>query len=170
MTASLQFSPVTTPASIQTTAHMARIIWQEYYPPIIGEAQVEYMLSQLQSIAAITDQITQQDCHYFLIHWDSTEPIGYLALQFRDIGLFISKLYLTATMRGKRLSRGIVNFAVRFASEHNRDRLILTVNRHNTHAITVYQHLGFEITGTQQQGIGGGFIMDDYVMQKLLQP
>ena len=29
----------------------------------------------------------------------------------------------------------------------------------------IYEHLGFSITGQVQTDIGGGFVMDDYVME-----
>lgn len=43
--------------------------------------------------------------------------------------------------------------------------MYLTVNKHNTHSIEVYKHMGFQIIDAQAADIGAGFVMDDYIMQ-----
>ncbi|SFE25669.1 hypothetical protein [Nitrosomonas sp. Nm166] len=48
--------------------------------------------------------------------------------------------------------------------ENSLQSLILTVNKRNQTAISAYQHYGFEITGDNIVDIGGGFIMNDYLM------
>jgi RimJ/RimL family protein N-acetyltransferase len=47
-------------------------------------------------------------------------------------------------------------------------RLILSVNKRNTKAITAYKRNGFAIVESVVTDIGGGFVMDDYVMAKEL--
>jgi RimJ/RimL family protein N-acetyltransferase len=47
-------------------------------------------------------------------------------------------------------------------------RLILSVNKRNTKAITAYKRNGFAIVESVVTDIGGGFVMDDYVMDKEL--
>ena len=45
-------------------------------------------------------------------------------------------------------------------------RLTLTVNRNNVTAIAAYLKHGFVIVRAEVKEIGGGFVMDDYVMEK----
>jgi ribosomal protein S18 acetylase RimI-like enzyme len=45
-------------------------------------------------------------------------------------------------------------------------RLMLTVNKRNSKAIAAYERNGFTITESIVVDIGGGFVMDDYVMAK----
>jgi RimJ/RimL family protein N-acetyltransferase len=45
-------------------------------------------------------------------------------------------------------------------------RLILSVNKRNTKAITAYKRNGFVIVESVVTDIGGGFVMDDYVMAR----
>jgi ribosomal protein S18 acetylase RimI-like enzyme len=45
-------------------------------------------------------------------------------------------------------------------------RLILSVNKRNTKAITAYQRNGFVIADSVVTDIGDGFVMDDYIMTK----
>ena len=78
---------------MKTAAALAREIWSEYYAPIIGLDQVEYMLDKFQSVEAIPEQIATSDYWYFLIR-DENRAVGYLGLQRRQETLFLSKLYL----------------------------------------------------------------------------
>jgi ribosomal protein S18 acetylase RimI-like enzyme len=50
------------------------------------------------------------------------------------------------------------------------DRLMLTVNKRNSKAIAAYQRNGFAIMDSVVVDIGGGFVMDDYVMEKEMLP
>ncbi len=47
-------------------------------------------------------------------------------------------------------------------------RLILSVNKRNIRAIAAYRRNGFIIAESVVTDIGGGFVMDDYVMTKEL--
>ena len=49
---------------IRQVANMAYKIWNEYYTPLIGKEQVDYMLSRFQNAKAIDKQI-QEGYHYF---------------------------------------------------------------------------------------------------------
>ena len=37
--------------------------------------------------------------------------------------------------------------------------------KYNKNSLAVYRHLGFDTVDTQEADIGGGFIMDDYIME-----
>jgi hypothetical protein len=43
---------------------LIRDIWREYYTPLLGAAQVEYMLDKCQSVEAVTQQIAEENCRY----------------------------------------------------------------------------------------------------------
>jgi ribosomal protein S18 acetylase RimI-like enzyme len=49
-------------------------------------------------------------------------------------------------------------------------RLYLQVNRNNASAIGTYRKNGYEVAREVVVDIGGGFVMDDYVMEKALAP
>jgi hypothetical protein len=42
------------------------------------------------------------------------------------------------------------------------------VNRNNENSIKTYERFGFDKAGTQVADIGGGFVMDDYIMEKTI--
>lgn len=44
----------------------------------------------------------------------------------------------------------------------------LNVNKHNAVAIAAYERCGFRIASGVEIDIGGGFVMDDWVMERAL--
>ena len=61
------FHKVSTSNEIIEVVKIAREIWREHYPPIIGIEQVEYMLEHFHSKDAITLELTQENYAYYLI-------------------------------------------------------------------------------------------------------
>lgn len=59
---------------------------------------------------------------------------------------------------------GILIFK-KLCKERGYSAIWLTCNKHNNNSLIVYRHLGFETIDTQEADIGGGFIMDDYIME-----
>jgi len=147
---------------ITTVTRLAEKIWKEHYTPIIGSAQVDYMLEQFQSSRAITEQI-ESGYRYFLLEAGGT-PVGYFSIKHREESLFLSKLYLLDQMRRRGLGSKMMTYIKKLAQRSGLQSIELTVNRHNHAAINFYQAEGFEIVDTLVQDIGNGYIMDDYRM------
>jgi hypothetical protein len=59
MSDELQFVPVTTAQQVDAVAGLARDIWYEYYVPLIGQPQVDYMVSKFQSSEAMAQQMRE---------------------------------------------------------------------------------------------------------------
>jgi hypothetical protein len=59
MSDEIQFVPVTTAQQLDAVAGLARDIWYEYYVPLIGEPQVDYMVSKYQSSGAMAQQLRE---------------------------------------------------------------------------------------------------------------
>ena len=76
-----------TPQQIEVCEKLAYEIWPEHYTPLIGPAQVGYMLERFQSAPAIRRQIAEEDFRYFLLDRMS-EPIGYFAILPKGRDLF----------------------------------------------------------------------------------
>lgn len=158
------FIPVTSDNQIVDVESLAREIWTEHYTPIIGKEQVAYMLDNFQSRQAISDQI-KAGVLYFLIREEDTF-IGYLAVQQKGNELFLSKIYVKRSKRGKGYGKKTVLFVEQLARERHLARLVLTVNKNNVDSIKAYEKLGFKTIGALVQDIGNGFVMDDYKMEK----
>jgi len=144
---------------------IAAPIWREHYEPIIGLAQVEYMLTKFQSEKAISAQMNV-GASYFMVY-KSAQPIGYFSLIEKSESLFISKFYLDSSHRGQGIAHLMLARIYEIALGSNFDQLELTVNKFNS-AYKAYLKLGFENIRSVQVDIGKGYIMDDYVMRKTI--
>ena len=152
-------------------AALAGEIWREHYTPIIGAEQVEYMLAKFQSAEHIYADIKENGYTYFIAkcekHHECNPIIGYCAVAPRDDHLFLSKMYVKSEERGRGISRGFLEEAYALCRwEYGVDKIRLTVNKHNENAIAVYHKMGFETIESAKIDIGGGFYMDDYVMER----
>ena len=158
------FIPAATRADFRDLARLADTIWREHYTPIIGAAQVDYMLGHFQSADAIAGQV-KGGMHYFLIRLGDLD-VGYLAFEVQGNALFLSKIYLLKSHRGQGLGKAAMAFVSRKAREMGCAHISLTVNKHNHRSIEAYTKMGFRKTGPVVTDIGGGFVMDDYRMEK----
>ena len=167
MTNTIKFFQVNGDALVGEVVALAETIWQEYYPSIIGQAQVEYMLEKFQSVRAVTEQI-KEGYRYYLVFEDKTSPMGYFCVLPKDDELFLSKIYLKAEARGKGAGRETLNFIEKLAKENGCSKIWLTVNKNNSHSVKIYQKCGYMVVGPVLQDIGEGFTMDDYKLEKLV--
>lgn len=159
---------VTTPDQIKTVATLAHKVWNQYYVPMIGQAQVDYMLAKLQSVQAIAQQMTE-GAEYYLVT-DTESPAGYVAIIPDLIAhrALLSKLYVMQERRGTGLGKEIMIFIEKRCADLGIRELWLTVNRNNSDSMAFYQHMGFTVTRNLVQDIGNGFVMDDYQMAKTI--
>ncbi len=161
------FIEVISQQQINSVAMLAREIWTEHYTPIIGRDQVEYMLGEFQSDEAIAAQIKTEGYRYFLVEAKG-KYIGYMAVQPRGEELFLSKIYVEASRRGKGFGKKAIRFLENLASTLHLRKISLTVNKNNMKSIKAYEKMGFKNIGPVVQDIGNGFIMDDFKMEKIV--
>jgi len=161
-----QIIPVETPQAIETVAALARDIWTRHYTPIIGVAQVAYMLEKFQSAPAIQAQIAS-GYEYYLVT-EATVPAGYLALvpNLSEGRMMLSKLYILPERQGQGLGKAAMAFAIRRCADLGLRKLWLTVNKRNDRTIAFYTSAGFVRVEAVATDIGGGFVMDDYIMAR----
>lgn len=165
----MKFIPVTTDEQIQQVADLAAEIWTQHFTPIIGAEQVQYMLETVQSAETIGRTIREQGYQYRLMYVED-EFIGYFAYVLQEGRVFLSKLYLKADCRGKGYARQAMETIEAIGRTHGAADIWLTVNKYNIDVIAIYEKMGFAIEGPVVQDIGGGFIMDDYKMIRLITP
>ena len=151
-------------------ANLADQIWREHYTPIIGMAQVDYMLEKFQSAEQIYTDIKKNGYIYFTAKdMKQDRLVGYCAVVPQDGCVLLSKLYVQYDFRGKGISRSFLDEILGLCKyEYGYDKIRLSVNKHNDTAIKVYKKMGFETIDSVKVDIGGGFYMDDYVMELIL--
>ena len=159
---SLEFLAVQSPTQCDRVVALARRIWQHHYPPIIGQAQVDYMLDRFQSLEAIQAQITE-GMNYYLIQ-SGGEWVGYFALDRQSQHWFLSKLYVDPQFQRQGIGSKAIGFIETLTAPLP---LRLVVNKDNADSLKFYQAQGFEIIGAEVKDIGNGFVMNDFVMERL---
>ncbi len=159
---------VKTPEQINLTAHLAEQIWTEHYSNILQMEQISYMVEKFQSAKAIKEQIKNQNYQYYLLYSDK-QAIGYTAIQPQAESLFLSKIYIKKEARGKKYASLTLRFLENLCRNNGWAKIWLTVNKNNTNSIAAYQAMGFHAADTQVADIGNGFVMDDYIMEKIIE-
>jgi GNAT superfamily N-acetyltransferase len=153
-------------SDIASVTRLAQEIWCQHFTPIIGSSQVEYMLEKFQSVEAILSQMEIGTEYYIAVL--ENEHVGYTGLvpDVSNKKMMISKIYLRNRARGNGIGNHILNFVEDECKKRSFNKIWLTVNRFNHDTIEWYSRKGFETVDKVKKDIGGGFFMDDYIMEK----
>ena len=138
-------------------------LWHQSYDDLLPAGQVDYMLHKFQSAPAMLNQ--QDEGYIYRGVYDGEELVGYTASLPQEERIFLSKLYLDKAYQGSGWGRKMIEDV--FDLYEDMDTMYLTVNKYNP-TFVIYRHLGFEVIDSVVTDIGQGFVMDDYVMQKVL--
>ena len=149
---------------MQTVATLADKIWREHYAGILPSDQIDYMIEKFQSFTAIKDSVSSRGYEYFFISDENGEAVGYFGVTCESDALFVSKLYLGASVRGKGLGRTCLDKCAEIARGNGLQKLRLTVNRNNP-SFGFYKKVGFTVVREEDADIGNGYYMNDYIME-----
>lgn len=139
---------------------LAKLIWKEYYEPILPEGQTDYMLGLFLSPEAIKKQ-SEENKRWFFVRYDG-EDIGFISFYPIGDAMYLSKFYLRADMRGRGFAHEIIGFVREETQKLGLDAVELNVNKYNI-TTAIYEKLGFVRIRSEVNDIGHGFVMDDYV-------
>lgn len=157
----LTFKEIKDEKDLTELSQLSAKIWNAYYPDIIGQKQVDYMLNKFHSTESLKSQI-ENDNHIFKAAYTNDIMVGYISFSRKGTGdLHLHKLYVNPEIHSKGIGRALFNHA--FGNEKN-GTIRLTVNRHNVKAINFYFKLGFTIEKIIDVDIGEGYVMNDFVM------
>ncbi len=147
-------------------ADMAREIWPICFKSIISPDQIDYMLEMMYSPKTLANDLKEG-----VVYWRAVVDngiVGYAALgpcEKMD-KMKLHKLYVHPAWHGRGYGSLLLAQVEQYARSRGCRTLVLSVNRKNAAAITVYRKHGFEIVGELASEIGGGFVMDDFLMAK----
>lgn len=167
----MQMMKAVSPEEIKILCNIAAEVWHETYDPILPAGQTDYMVEKFQSVDAVTEQINTGGYHYYLFQDENGVYggfVGFVPGHKQADEMFLSKVYILSSQRGKGIMRQALDTVIAETKKRNMKRIWLTVNKDNTHAQDVYAHYGFQICESLVSDIGGGYVMDDYVMEYLL--
>lgn len=149
---------------------LAERIWEKTYKTIITADQISYMMEMMYSTSSLEKQINE-DGQYYLLAKDGDEYVGYLSYEMNydeEPFIKIQKIYVLSSAQGKGIGTLLIDEVLTTAKENKADRIKLNVNRDNNRAINFYKRNGFNIEKEEDNDIGNGFFMTDYVMTKPL--
>ncbi|WP_116128149.1 GNAT family N-acetyltransferase [Lewinella sp. IMCC34183] len=170
-----------TAADIPIIEQLARQVWPVTFGPILSPAQIDYMLDRMYRPEALKQQLADGHVFHLLLDGEGPvagayttgtvryRPVGYVSHQLnylRDTTK-IHKLYVLPETQGKGYGRLLVRKVEGLARRSGQKALRLDVNYQNP-AIAFYERLGFEKLERYDTDIGDGFLMEDWVMIKLL--
>ena len=149
---------------------LAGIIWRACYPGIISREQIDYMLAKMHSRIRLEADL--KACIRYDIVRHEGQPCGYMALECRNDSstATLHKLYLLPSLQGCGLGQTMLQHALTLARSMGATEVSLRVNKANLRAIRAYERAGFSIKDSIREDIGGGFVMDDFVMSRLAGP
>lgn len=150
-------------------AELAGVIWRKHYPGIITPDQIEYMLALGYSREALRRFIVEEGAGLDLAYV-ANRLAGFAAYYRADHHdeLKLDKLYVHQDYHGRGVGSRLIAHLEAAATTQGRPTLTLNVNKHNALAIRAYERNGFAVRESVVVNIGGGFVMDDYVMAKRL--
>jgi len=154
------------PEEAKDIAEMARAIWMDYYPPIVGRDDTEYILDKFQSEEAIRRQIADGYLYSFIM--DGGERAGYFCILPDGDSLFISKLYVSKGRRGRGLGSRTLDDILEKGRMLGKKRAYVRVNKDNRKSIEIYLHKGFTVAREETVDIGGGFFLYDLIAERPL--
>ena len=167
----VRFLPVSAEDSetVRKLSDFAGKIVREHFDPIIGPEQNSYMIARFQSAEAIHGQIATGGYRYYIVE-SGEDWAGFIAFYPRGERMYLSKFYLNQAFRGRGIAGKMFGFIREQTVKEGLSAIFLNVSRFNSDVISVYHHFGFHCVRMEQNDIGNGFIMDDYVMEKWVAP
>jgi ribosomal protein S18 acetylase RimI-like enzyme len=145
---------------------LATVIWRASYPGIISPEQIDYMLARMYDVETLRGELAS-GIVWFRALTDG-ELRGFASVGPTDTAteFKLHKLYVHPDWQRHGLGSALLKNCEATARTHGATALILNVNKRNTAALAVYRQRGFVIRESIVADIGGGFVMDDYVMVK----
>jgi GNAT superfamily N-acetyltransferase len=141
--------------------------WPVAYSSIISKQQLDYMLDMMYSDASLQKQIGDDRCEFILAE-DETGVSGFASYSLiKDKAYKLHKLYLYSSQKGKGIGKILLEEVCTLAKAAGGKTIELQVNKLNN-AKEFYLHNGFIIDRELVLDIGNGFVMDDYVMIRML--
>lgn len=159
--------PATT-ADFSTITDIAHRTWPATFSEILSPEQIAYMLEMMYSETALQEQVAAKG-HEFLLLKEGEAAVAYASYQLDYLlgTTKIHKLYCLPLTQGKGYGKALIQKVAEIAQQAGQARLRLDVNYENK-AVGFYEYLGFATIERVDTNIGNGYLMEDYVMEKVL--
>lgn len=159
----MEITRINDTAHLKDVAALASEVWHECYKGIITDEQIDYMVKNFQSEEAML-RLYEDGAEFYAVTENGVMR-GYIELEKEEDALFLSKLYLHSSLRGKGNGSKALTFVKNRAKELGYPSVYLHVNKYNKRAIKAYLANGFVNERSLDTAIGDGFVMEDYIMR-----
>ena len=149
---------------------LAKRSWENAYTEILSQEQMHYMLTTMYSEAQLSEHLQNSNYHYYLIFDEVLNSFdGFLGYEnhYEENTTKLHRIYLVPESKGKGLGKKTLEFLNEKVKESGDLRIILNVNKHNS-AKNFYESQGYQIYDDGVFDIGNGFVMDDFLMEKIV--
>jgi ribosomal protein S18 acetylase RimI-like enzyme len=152
-------------AEAEALVELAGRVWRVHYTDIIPPEQIEYMLAQRYRPVLVRQYLARGDLWLAARAQDTL--VGFAHGHPLNEGDYkLDKLYVDLDSQRHGIGGALIREVAARAVRHGYTRLVLRVNRQNQQAIDAYLKHGFLVATVILEDIGGGFMMDDYLMTK----
>ena len=154
-------------ADVSASALLAREIWQSAYAGIISQDQIDYMLAQRYNSERLLAELAQSG-----LWWDQAfidgERAGFCSCYLTDQSgeIKLDKVYVHPGRQRSGIGAALIERVLAHGRDHGCHTLVLAVNKQNSKAIAAYEKSGFSVREAVRVDIGGGFVMDDFIMTR----
>jgi ribosomal protein S18 acetylase RimI-like enzyme len=154
-------------ADVAAIALLAREIWQSAYAGIISQDQIDYMLAQRYNSERLLAELAQSG-----LWWDQAfidgERAGFCSCYLTDQSgeIKLDKVYVHPGRQRSGIGAALIERVLAHGHGHGCHTLVLAVNKQNSKAIAAYEKSGFSVREAVRVDIGGGFVMDDFIMTR----
>lgn len=142
---------------------LAKSIWIPAFKEILSPDRLDYLFRFMYSPEKLSEHI--QDKHqefYFLLN--EGKEVGYSHIVFNPNYMKLEKIYVHPAHQGRGCGLYLLQQMRDKSTRNQRLPIQLQVNRGNTKAVEFYLKFGFSIIGSEDFDVGGGHVMDDYIM------
>lgn len=156
-------------ADVADIAALARDVWYATYPGIISLEQIEYMLSE-----RYTPEVIRREIEAGTAGWDQVlengAPVAFVSYFPAETAgdLKVDKLYVAVDGQRKGYGGMLLDHVAKVGRTRGFRSLILAANKRNEQAISAYRKHGFRVRAAVTKDIGGGFVMDDFIMERAI--
>jgi ribosomal protein S18 acetylase RimI-like enzyme len=154
-------------ADVEAIAALAREIWQSAYAEIISQAQIDYMLAQRYNAPRLLEELGKSGYWWDQAFVDGAR-VGFSSCCLTDVPgeIKLDKVYVHPSQQRSGIGGALIDGALAHGREAGCSTLILAVNKQNARAIAAYEKRGFAVREAVRVDIGGGFVMDDFIMAR----
>ncbi len=154
-------------ADIASIQAVVREVWPIAYKEMITQEQIDYMLDMMYSDASLKKQMLEDGCEFILAKEENV-VVGFAGYQKMNDCIFkLHKLYVLSSQQGKGTGKLLLDEVCSRSKSRGGISLELQVNKKNI-ARKFYEKNDFDVESELQLDIGEGYIMDDFVMRRIL--